>query len=146
MAPPRKTRTSGRSSTQASSKASKNTGGKQTKANEGKTTKATDKANNNRGRGRPSRADQAAAQAAGQTTPPTVDVAIQAEVPQHFHQPPSPLQQAAAQALQLAFPTVQDLFCPDRECWKARKAEKERDRCDRDQQQKESRRKSNKTY
>ena len=56
MAPSRKTRTSGRSSTQASTKASK-------------ATKATEKVNNNKGttstkRGRPSKAAQAAAQAA----------------------------------------------------------------------------------
>ena len=84
---------------------------------------------------------EAAAQAAGHTPPPTVDVVVQAEVPQHLHQPPPPLQQAAAQALHLASPAVQDLFCPDREFWKASRAEQERDRRDRDQQQKEDRRK-----
>ena len=80
---------------------------------------------------------EAAAQAAGHT----VDVAVQAEVPQHLHQPPPPLQQAAAQALHLASPAVQDLFCPDREFWKASRAEQERDGRDRDRKQKEDRRK-----
>ena len=66
---------------------------------------------------------------------------LQAEVPQHIHQPSPPLQQAAAQALHLALPAVQDVFCPDRKFWVASRAEQERDRRERDHQQKEDRRK-----
>ena len=66
---------------------------------------------------------------------------LQAEVPQHIHQPSPPLQQAAAQALQLAPHAVQDQFCPDRDFWVASRAEHERDRREREHQQKEDRRK-----
>ena len=84
---------------------------------------------------------EAAVQAAGHTPPPTVDIAVQAEVPRHLlHQPP-PTLQSAAQALQLAPHAVQDLFCPDRDFWVASRAEHERDRREREHQQKEDRRK-----
>ena len=76
---------------------------------------------------------EAAVQAAGLTAP-TVDVAVQAHVQRHPHQPP---QHGAAEALLGAPLTVKDLFCPDREFW----AEQERDRDEREKQQKEHRKK-----
>jgi hypothetical protein len=80
-------------------------------------------------------------EAAVQAAPLTVDVAVQAEVPRHLlHQPPPHLQ-AAAQALQLAPHTVQDLFCPDRDFWVASRAEHERDRRENEHQQKEDKKK-----
>ena len=99
MAPSRKTRTSGRSSTQASSKASKATEGKPTKANEGKTTKATDKANNNRGRGRPSRAAQAAAQAAAAEAAAVAEATANAEAEAEEEAAQKAAMEAAAQAV-----------------------------------------------
>ena len=77
---------------------------------------------------------EAAVQAAGQT-PPTVDVAVQADVQRHPHQPP---QHGAEQALLVAPHAVKDVFCPDRDFW----AEHERDQQEREHQEKEDKRKA----
>ena len=84
--------------------------------------------------------EEAAVQAVCNTFPLTVDVAVQAEVPQHPHHQLPPVH-GAAQALQLPPRTVQDLFCPDSDFWRASQAEHERDRHERERKQKDDRRK-----
>ena len=95
MAPSRKTRTSGRSTTQASSKASKATD-KPSKATDKKA--KTDKVNNNRGRGRPSRAAQAAAQAAVEAAS-VAEAAAKAAAEEEEEAAQKAAEEAAAQAV-----------------------------------------------